>query len=124
MSTTVGQKVKAALAALETARKALNACDEDNAEIDKTHSLLASLREELTAVEQQLSLTKEEATRDGAEHANWRRLHAEVQAHGAEEAAAMQAQLKKLEQQIVEARARHDNILAGINALTQRLGVG
>ena len=122
--TSIGQKVKAALAALETARKALNAVDEDNAEIDKTHSLLSSLREELAETQRHLALTKEESVRDGAVHADWQKRHAEAQAKGNEEAARLQEQLTKLEQQITDARARHDNIRAGISALTQRLGMG
>jgi len=123
MSTT-GQKVKAALSALETARRALNSCDEDCSAIDGIQTLLANLREELGETQRNLALAKEEAVREGAAHADWQRANAEAQAKGNEEMERVRAELRALNAKIKDARATHDNILAGISALTDRLKIG
>jgi hypothetical protein len=123
MSTTTSQKVKAALSALETARRALNACDEDHTEVDRIQNLLASLREEQAETERQLAMTREQMVKDGAFHADLQRKHAEEQERAQDKTEKLRAELHTLEQKIKAAQERNDNIIAGLNALTQRLKV-
>ena len=111
------------MSALETARRALNACDEDHTQIDGIQNLLASLREELAETEHNLALSKEEAVRQGAAHADWQRKHSEEQARGNDEAERLREQLRTLERRVRATQEKHDNIVAGLSALTQRLKV-
>jgi hypothetical protein len=120
---TASQKIKAALSALETARRALNACDEDHSQIDGIQNLLASLREELAETERNLALSKEEAVRQGAAHADVQRAHAEEQERAHDKTEKLRDQLRTLERQIKAAQEKHDNIVAALGALTQRLKV-
>jgi predicted nucleic acid-binding Zn-ribbon protein len=122
MSTT-GQKIKAALSALETARRALNACDEDHTEIDGIQNLLASLREEQAETERQLAMTREQMVKDGAFHSDMQKKHAEEQERAHDKTEKLRDQLRTLERQIKTAQEKHDNVVAALSALTQRLKV-
>jgi hypothetical protein len=116
-------KIKKCLADLEAAGKALAAVDADCGEADAVAALLDARRAELAQTEQQLQEIREAAVQAGNEHAAWQELHSRERTKGNAEIDVLQATLQALDVKVKEAQAKHDNIVAGIAALSQRLRV-
>src|SRR5437762_5320951 len=120
---TISDKIKRALAAIEQVRKDLNSVDEDHAAAETISRVLDGRRGELAEAEQRLAQIKREAVTADAEHTKWREVTAKERQKGNAEVDRLQEQLRVLDAKVKEARAEHDNILAGIAALHKRLRV-
>jgi hypothetical protein len=120
---TASGKVKAALAAIEAAGRALNAVDECAAEVEAVQGVLDIRRSELADVEARLARANEEFAKDDAAHSDWRQKATKEQAAGNARINQLHEKLRVLEGQVAERRAEHDSIVAGMAALSQRLKV-
>jgi flagellar motility protein MotE (MotC chaperone) len=124
MATSPGQKIKHFLAAGEVAMKTANTLDEHYAEFATLEVRLQDLRNELAEAEQRLSETREETTKAGAELRRAQEVLAAQTDKNNQELGRQQAQLRALEQRHKDTQANFDNLLAGLRALHERIGVG
>jgi hypothetical protein len=120
---TFSEKIKRALADLEAVSKSLDALDRDQAELMAVGTMLDARRAELAETEQRLQQTRDATVQAGNEHAHWQELHSRERTKGNSEIDALQTTLQALDVKVKEAQAKHDNIVAGIAALSQRLKV-
>jgi hypothetical protein len=120
----ISEKIKRALADIEVVRKALNAVDEDHAEAEAVKRILEARQAELVETQTRLETSKAELVKADANHARWREAVAKQQLDCNKAIDVLQAKRQELEQQVADAQARFDNIIAGIAALSQRPKVG
>jgi uncharacterized coiled-coil DUF342 family protein len=123
MGSSAGQKIKAFLAAGEVAMRMANTLDEHYSEFASLEVRLQDLRNEVAETENGLSETKEEATKAGAE---LRRVQEHAAARTDEinqELGRRQAELRALEQRHRETQSTFDNLLSGLRALRDRVGM-
>jgi hypothetical protein len=118
---TVSEKVKAALAAIDAAAKALSAVDADIAEANAAAGVRDIRLNEVAEAETRLARIREETAQADTEFARWREVTAKQQATGNARIDQLRADLQALEEQVAERRAEHDSVVGGIAALSQRL---
>ena len=120
---TISEKIKRALADLETVTKSLLAVDADSAELSTIRTLLDARRAEFSNLEQQIVRTREAAALADAEHSKWLHAVALERARGNEEIDRLGEKLRTVEQQVVDAEARLNNAVLGLRELHARIQV-
>ena len=121
--TSLSAKIKVALAELEAIRKTLSAIDEDHTAAEQVHGALVARRDELADIESRITRASEQLAKDEVSHGVWRQAAAVEKQRGNAEIDFLQEKLRVLEAQVAEAQAKHENILAGMASLSQRLKV-
>ena len=121
--TSAGQKIKAFLAAGELAMKTANVLDEHYAEFATLEVRLHDLRNERTVEEQRLADIRDEITRTSASLRDEQVKLAAVQTKNNEQIGRQEARLKDLDATIREREAKAANVLEGLRALHDRIGV-
>jgi hypothetical protein len=116
-------KRKELMAALDATLRQLNGWDEMDAEGNAVKRVLEATQAELVETQAQLETSKAELMKADANHARWREAAAKQQFEGNKAIDVLEAKRQELEQQVADAQAKFDNIIAGIHALTERLKI-
>jgi hypothetical protein len=116
-------KRKELMAVLDATLRQLNGWDEMDAEGNAVKRVLEMTQAELAQTQARLETSKAELMKADANHARWRGVAAKEQLEGNKAIDVLQAKRQELEQQVADAQAKFDNIIAGIRALTERLKV-
>jgi septal ring factor EnvC (AmiA/AmiB activator) len=114
-------KRKEALAAGAAFLKVLNEIDEADAKTDAVKRVLEATQAELAETQARLETSKAELAKADAEHARWLAATAKERTKGNARIDELQRQLRVLEEQVAARRQESDSILAGMQALGQRL---
>jgi predicted nucleic acid-binding Zn-ribbon protein len=119
----VTERVKATLSVMEALRKELNALDECGAELLVVRKQLDGAKGELAQTENRLEQIRRMVAEDDAAHAAWVEATIRERARVNSEIDGLQGKLAALEVLLAEKTAQQENIVAGMKALRERLGV-